>query len=409
MSPPFRSPEWLRRDALGVLRFHRDRSLDTHFGGYVAQVSDRDGAVYDGRTKHLVPTARFVFGFAVGALLGGPVWCVPAAEHGLSYLRNVAYDADRGGYALEFAGREVTDATRSTYGHAFVLLAYATAAKAGIGRAERLVTETADLLDERFFEPEHGAYASDRTADWEPVEPTYRGQNANMHACEALLAAYEAVGDDRCLDRAVSVAERVARDGADAADGLIWEHFTADWDVDWSYNRDRPRDLFRPWGYQPGHLLEWAKLLVALDAHDGADWYLDRAERFFDAAVTDGWDDDRGGFHYTVDRDGDPVVEGKYTWALEEGLGAAARLAAATGDDRYDEWFDRVHAYLHDHATNHAYGVRYERLTPEGAVAEGIDEVPKVKSGYHHVNACYEALRARDAVPADGEWPPDGA
>ncbi|RDI69900.1 AGE family epimerase/isomerase [Halopelagius longus] len=395
---PYRTPAWLRRDALGVLDFHRERSLDTHFGGYTAQVSDIDGAVYDQRTKHLVPTARFVFGFSVGKLLDGPVWCEPAAEHGLSYLRNVAYDEEHDGYGWQFEGRDVVDDTRATYGHAFVLLAYATAARAGIGNVEHLVTETADLLDDRFFEPEHGAYASNRTAEWDPVEPSYRGQNANMHACEALLAAYEAVGDDRCLDRATTVAEKIALDRADAADGLLWEHFTEDWAVDWEYNRDQKADLFRPWGYQPGHLLEWSKLLVQLDEHDDADWYIDRAERFFEAAVEDGWDDERGGFYYTFDRDGSPIVEDKYTWALEEGLGAAARLGAATGDDDYWEWFDTIHAYLDEYATNHSLGIRYERLTPDGDVHPTIDETPKVKSGYHHVNSCYEALRALDAV-----------
>lgn len=395
---PFRTPAWLRRDALGVLDFHRERSLDTHFGGYTAQISDRDGAVYDQRTKHLVPTARFVFGFSVGKLLDGPVWCEPAAEHGLAYLQNVAYDGERDGYGWQFEGRDVVDDTRATYGHAFVLLAYATAARADIGNVEHLVSETADLLDERFFEPDHGAYASNRTATWDPVEPSYRGQNANMHACEALLAAYEAVGDERYLERATTVAETIARDRADAADGLLWEHFTEDWAVDWEYNRDQKADLFRPWGYQPGHLLEWSKLLVQLDEHGEADWYVDRAERFFEAAVEDGWDDERGGFYYTFDREGSPIVEDKYTWALEEGLGAAARLGAATGDDDYWEWFDTIHAYLDEYATNHSLGIRYERLTPEGEPHPTIDETPKVKSGYHHVNSCYEALKALDGV-----------
>jgi len=395
---PFRSPEWLRRDAIDALQFHRERSVDTHFGGYVAQVSDRDGAIYDSRTKHLVPTARFVFAFSVGELLDGPVWCEPAAEHGLSYLRNVAYDEERDGYAWLFEGREPTDETRSTYGHVFVLLAYATATRAGIGDVADRIGETFDILDEQFWEAEHGAFASNRTADWKPAEPDYRGQNANMHATEALLAAYEATGEERYRSRAATVAETIARDKPDEADGLLCEHFTSDWEVDWEYNRDEKADLFRPWGYQPGHMLEWAKLLVRLHHHDDADWYLDRAERFFDASVTDGWDDERGGFYYTIDREGEPLVDAKYTWALEEGLGAAARLGATTGDDRYWGWYDRIHDYLHEYAANHSLGIRYERLTPDGAIHPSIDETPKVKSGYHHVNACYEVLESLDAV-----------
>lgn len=45
-------------------------------------------------------------------------------------------------------------------------------------------------------------------------------------------------------------------------DGLLWEHYTTNWEHDWSYNRERPTHLYRPWGYQPGHLMEWTKLLL---------------------------------------------------------------------------------------------------------------------------------------------------
>ena len=86
-----------------------------------------------------------------------------------------------------------------------------------------------------------------------------------MHMCEAMLAAWTASRDRRYLDRAAMLADHITRRQAAKAGGLVWEHYDTDWNVDWDYNRDNPRHLFRPWGFQPGHQTEWAKLLLILE------------------------------------------------------------------------------------------------------------------------------------------------
>ncbi len=392
----YRDPAWLHAHARGLLQFYYPDCVDHRYGGYVAQLSDHDGHVYDARSKLTVATARFVHNFAVGDLLGGPDWCRSAAHHGVDALLG-PHRADDGGYPWLLAGREVAHPARTCYAHAFVLLAFSTAARAGIPRAESRIAETFDLLDERFYEPDHGLCRGKLDADWEPVE-SYRGQNANMHVCEAALSAYETTGEERYLDRAYGVAERLALELADGGDGLVWEHYTEDWEHDWSYNRDRPRHLFRPWGYQPGHLLEWAKLLCSLADHRPEGWLVDRARRFFDAAVRDGWDDDRGGFVYNVDREGEVVAAEKYYWPLSEGVAAAARLGERTDDERYWEWYDRIWSYARDHAINPKYGNWYFKLTPDNEVHEDVDDSPEVKVGYHPLAACYDVLRSTGAL-----------
>ena len=64
-------------------------------------------------------------------------------------------------------------------------------------------------MERRFWLPDHGLYADEATPDWQ-LQP-YRGQNANMHATEACLAAYEATGERRFLDRAELVATNRSR------------------------------------------------------------------------------------------------------------------------------------------------------------------------------------------------------
>ena len=76
---------------------------------------------------------------------------------------------------------------------------------------------------------------------------------------------------------------------------MIWEHYKSDWSVDWEFNLHDKANLFRPWGYQPGHFTEWAKLLLQLEARGAVlqkdlGWLLPTAERLFQVAVSKGWD-----------------------------------------------------------------------------------------------------------------------
>ena len=100
-----------------------------------------------------------------------------------------------------------------------------------------------------------------------------------MHTVEALIAAFEATGEARYLDRGDDVARQFTVTLAKAAEGQIWEHYTEDWQHDWTYNIEQAgRFCSNPGGFQPGHQVEWAKLLLQLDMHRPADWHLATAK-----------------------------------------------------------------------------------------------------------------------------------
>jgi hypothetical protein len=77
-----------------------------------------------------------------------------------------------------------------------------------------------------------------------------------------IFVAWDADSIAALLDRAETLIERFAFELADAAGGLVWEHYREDWSIDWDYNRDNPGNIFKPWGFQTGHQTEWAKLLL---------------------------------------------------------------------------------------------------------------------------------------------------
>ena len=386
----YRTEAGLRHQFRDVLNFYYPRCIDTDVGGYTAQLDERDGHVYETRTRHLVATARGVQNFGLGVLADGPDWCRFAAEHGLRFLSTVHWDRKREGYDWVLEGRETTDATRHCYGHAFVLLAGARAHQAGIPGGLAELERAYRVMDERFWEPEYGLYADEASADWGSLS-TYRGQNANMHACEALFAAYEATDHERYLDRAYAIAKTFTRDIARATDGLLWEHYTEDWEPDLEYNREHPRDRFRPWGYQPGHHVEWAKLLLLLYGHRPEEWPLERARELFDDAMELGWDGEHDGLFYTVEEDGEPVVADKYGWPHAEAIGASALLS--THEEAYLEWYDRLWSYARENLINPKYGNWYERLTHEHE-RDDPNRGTEVEPGYHPLTNSWLAMEA---------------
>lgn len=101
----------------------------------------------------------------------------------------------------------------------------------------------------------------------------------------------------RYIERAESLAQHITVRQAALCEGGIWEHYRADWTPDLEYNRFDSSNIFRPWGFQPGHFTEWAKLLCLLDTHSPAAWHLPRAKALFDRALDVAWDAKNGGIH----------------------------------------------------------------------------------------------------------------
>jgi mannose/cellobiose epimerase-like protein (N-acyl-D-glucosamine 2-epimerase family) len=378
-------------------RFYDQRCVDPS-GGFYHFYKD-DGTVYDTRTRHLVSSTRFIFNYAMAWRQFGDDADLQRLRHGVQFLRSAHRDTQTGGYAWQLDWEDgkatVTDGSNHCYGLAFVLLAYSHAALAGMAEARAWMDETYALMEQRFWDPVHGLYADEASADWSVLAP-YRGQNANMHACEALIAAFEASGERAFLLRAETLAQNITQRQAALAGGLIWEHYHADWSVDTEYNRHDKSNIFRPWGYQPGHLTEWAKLLLQLERHGaqlagGADWLLPRARTLFDAALDKAWDAQHGGIYYGFAPDGSICDDLKYFWVQAESLASAALLGARSGEQRYWDWYDRLWAYSWQHFVDHRHGAWYRILGADNSKLTD-EKSPAGKVDYHTMGACYEVL-----------------
>ncbi|WP_418275670.1 AGE family epimerase/isomerase [Isoptericola jiangsuensis] len=305
-------------------------------------------------------TARMAHVLGLGAILGVS-GAAEGARSTIGALADILHDGTYGGwFASVGTPDEDGDATKQAYAHAFVVLAASTGVQAGVDGSRELLDSALTCLDRRFWESRAGLHADECSRDWSTIAP-YRGVNANMHAVEALLAAFDATGDTECIARAVAIADRVVGWAAQNS-WRIPEHFDTGWNVLLDFNADHPRDPFKPFGATPGHGLEWARLLLQLDVAGGTPSHRTAAAvALYDRAAADGWDP-AGGFVYTTDWSGAAVEARRFHWVAAEAVAAADVLGRVTGEQRYEDDAARWWEWIDDHLVDHEGGSWFHEL-----------------------------------------------
>ena len=381
---------WLVAEADSLLAFYEPDLIDPS-GGF-ANLDARGRPLASERVRPLHETTRMVHCFAIAHLLGRP-GAADVVDHGLKAIRERHRDPRHGGYFWSFDDDGPRERDKLAYGHAFVLLAGASAKCVGHPDADALIADVAEILETRFWDKAHGASAEEFHDDWTAFSD-YRGQNANMHLTEALMAAYEATGDGSFLAKAESIADLILRRAASACDWRVPEHYRADWTVDRDY---KGSDMFRPYGVTPGHALEWTRLALQLWALGGRRlaWAPDAARGLFARALAEGWDKTRGGLYYTLEWSGAPRVRDRLWWPICEGIGAATFLGALDGGDSIEDWYRRLWDFaarrLIDRRDGGWLPQLDDSLTPIGGYFVGKPDL------YHALQACLIPL-----YPTDG-------
>jgi mannose/cellobiose epimerase-like protein (N-acyl-D-glucosamine 2-epimerase family) len=385
---------WLLAQANGLLDFFQHGSLNPKGGFYLL---DDHGKPLDPEAQvrpiHIV--ARAVHCFAIATLLGRP-GAANLVDHGIDYLWNRHRDRRNGGYFWSLNDDGPIDCNKQGYGHAFVLLAAASAKMIGHPLAERIFADITEILDTKFWEAKHGAIAEEFTAEWQPLDGgNYRGQNSNMHLTEALMAAFEATGEREYLTKAERIADLIIHRYARSVGWRVAEHFDADWNLNKNYRH--PNEMFRPAGTTPGHWLEWARLVLQLWAlgRKTHAWMPDAAIGLFSQSFVLGWDADKGGFFYTLDWDDRPTKRNKLWWPACEGVAAAHFLNEHRPNDFHEQSYRKIWNFIEAAFIDHKNGGWHEELTED--LRPSHDLFPGKGDIYHALQACLIPL-----FPANG-------
>lgn len=304
-------------------------------------------------TQELHVTTRLVHCYALAQLAGRPD-TAGIVDQGMAGLWQGHRDQQHGGYLWSVDVDGVKDGTKLAYGHVFVLLAASSAKLAGHPDADRLLTDVSEILDRHYWDEDRGVFRDEFTRDWQPFS-TYRGMNANMHGTEALLAAYEATGEAKFLNRAKRILAFFIDGQATANDWQIPEHYKADWTVDRDYSGN---PMFRPAGTTPGHSFEMARLLLQywdLAGRPG-NTAPAQARALVAHALRHAWDQKRGGLVYTLQFDGTQLNRSRYWWPVTEAIGVLASLIKLEGRDEDEIWYRRLWEFADSTLIDHKHG-----------------------------------------------------
>lgn len=387
LQPDVLATEFLDGHARSVLSFYFPACLDSQSGGYHQYFGPDGEPERENKQRHLVSSSRLTINFATAARHYDDEGFLAAARHGVAFLREGHLNRQTGGYAWLVDNSAVIDGDNQAYGIAFVLMAYARAFEAGMTEAYDYIGETYDFLERHFWEEQHSLYADTLSRDLTRLAP-YRGQNANMHCCEAMIAAFEATGEQKYLDRATRIASQLTVALTAHTDGRIWEHYDENWLHDFAYNKGDVTNKLRPWGYQPGHFTEWTKLLLTINRHAPQDWLVSRARELFDHAIGTGYDSRYGGLYYSVAPDGTVCSDGKYSWVQAETIAAAAFLAASLNHGLYWCIYRQLWSYVLENMVDHQLKCWHRNLTRENATH--TDAVVMGRTDYHSICACID-------------------
>lgn len=368
---------FLTRDAARQIAFFR-ATLRAD-GGF--DVPDFDGTPLPDGPQELHTTTRMIHAFALAKNFGFAE-CDEIIDAGMDYLWRAHRDREHGGY-LWSVGRDgtVADGTKLAYGHVFVLLAAASAKQAGHPDADRLLADVSEVLETRFWEADRGLFADEFKRDWAPFS-TYRGMNANMHAVEAHLTAFEATNDAQYLDRAGRILDFFVGKIAPAHGWRLPEHYTETWDVDAEYEGN---PMFRPKGSTPGHSFELGRLLIQYwDLTGRTDAEAPRtARRLIERAIADA-SCDNGGFVYTLEG-GKVARADRYWWPVTEAIGAMAALLKLEHRPEDEALYRRFWGFAHAHLIDPVHGGWFPEIDAQGApVSHQFAGKPDI---YHAIQA----------------------
>jgi len=328
-----------------------------------------DGSLDTGTVRRMRGQARQIYVYAHATLLG--LYDGTAVATG-AFDRMIAdFWQPDGGFIFSVGpDGSPCDTSRTTYDQAFGLLAMAwlyrlTGSVTYLAWAAR----TLGFMDVALADRTNGGYA-------DHVGAAKRCQNPHMHLLEALLALFEATGDERFLDRADAIHTLFAARFLDRSVPALREFFDAAWTP----------DPVRGDHLDPGHHFEWVWLLDRYRHHRPAATDETAALLGFARRGTDARDG------LVIDEmwaDGRTLRGTKRMWPQTEHLKAQVVLFEREPASGLSD-IDRVCGQLIDHYLDPVIGTWNDQVGADGG---RLSKVSPASSFYHLFLAYTEAMR----------------
>lgn len=356
------SSQWLEqakayRDSLleDTLPFWLEHGVDKAFGGFSSCLS-RDGSCYETDKSGWVQ-GRFTWLLAkTSQELGIKGEVSAAAEHGISFIRDHGYSADRRLWFTMTREGSGLRKRRYAYTEFFASMAFAQWSRLSDDAAARAEAERLFLLACDDMRGGRGP------AKFEDV----RASQALGFPMITLGVAHELEGicDAELIQRERDAAvAKIRTDFVHSESGCLLECVGLDGSyIDHAEGRQ----------VNPGHAIEAAWFLMEEHRRRPNADLLRDAIRILDSAWELGWDPEYGGLLSLVDISGAPVqevfAEQKYWWPHCEAIIAMLYAALLTRSPRHVERWRLVHDWAHDHFSDPDNGEWFGYLRRDGSV-----------------------------------------
>lgn len=341
-----------------TIPFWTRHSVDWEYGGYLTFL-DRDGSLF-GTDKPVWLQGRIIWMFSrlYNQIEQRSEW-LELARHGVDFLLKHCFDVDGRAFFLVTRDGRPLRKRRYVFAEVFAVMGLAEFAKAsGEDWAREKACEVWDTLIRYYTTP--GL-----------LEPKVNPQTRPMksHAMPMILLATAQV--IRQVDNRPTYDEVI-----DSSIRQVFDHFCKP-DLRAVLENVGPNGeiIDSPEGRTilPGHAIETAWFIMEEGRYRNDRELSLRAVPLLEWSLERGWDSEFGGLLYYTDLEDKPCTQYEWDmklwWPHTEALYATLLAYYLTGDEKWAEWYEKVHDYTYSHFPDPEYGEWFGYLHRDGTVS----------------------------------------
>lgn len=362
-------PFWMKSDL-----------IDKEYGGFITSV-DREGKQYN-TDKSVWFQGRALWSFSTLCNLYGKKeeWAA-AAKSGADFIKNHCIDTD--GRMFFTVTREGLPLRKRRYFFSESFLTVGFAEYYGVtGDPEDLA------LAEKYFDLMYELY---RHPESDPFKITPK-ENAAVRNLHSNANPMVLVSSAQTVQKYSTRKEYYDKIIDDIVDDMINLHYKPEYKCVLENVFLDGGILDNPTGrtINPGHCIENSWFLMNRAIYKNDKELLKKALNILEWSLDRGWDKEYGGVIYFTDLYGRPPEQlehdMKLWWVHNECLIATLMAYNITGEEKYAEWYEKIHEYVFSHFPDKEYGEWYGYLHRDGTVSH--TQKGSLWKGPYHLLRC---------------------
>ena len=363
-------PFWMKSDL-----------IDKEYGGFISSV-DREGKEYN-TDKSVWFQGRCLWTFSkLCNVYGKKDEWVSAARSGAEFIKKYCIDSDgRMFFTVTRDGKPLRK-RRYFFSESFLVV--------GFAEYYGITGDKEDLmLAEKYFDLMYSIYRNPETDPFK-ITPKENAKVRNLHSNANPMVLVSSAQTLRRIDsEKAGYYDKIIQS---LIDDMIGLHYREDMKCVLENVGIHGEFLDNPTGrtINPGHSIENSWFLMNYAAQTENKELLEKTLNILEWSLEIGWDKEYGGMFYFRDAKNRPCEQLEYDmklwWVHNECLISTLTAYKLTGDEKYFEWFEKIHKYAFEHFADKEFGEWYGYLHRDGTVSH--EQKGSLWKGPYHLPRC---------------------